>query len=449
MLVVGGDAAGMSSASQARRAAGPDELEIVAFERGPRTSYAACGLPYFVEGLIESPGRLIARTPEQFESNDILVHVRHEVTAIDTAAGTLTVRDLDSGAERTEAWDELVVGTGAVGIRPPLEGIDASGVMQLRVVEDAVEIDRRIRGGLRRAVVVGAGYIGLEVAEALARRGVEVTVLEMADAPMAGTLDPDMAALVTEAVHVAGVDLRLGEAVQGFEVSHGRLTGVAGPSGVLPTELAVLGLGARPNTELAAAAGLPIGPAHGIVVDSRMHTPTDGVWAAGDCVESRHRLTGEPVVVALGTHANKQGRVLGTNVAGGDARFPGVIGTAITRFCETEIGRTGLTEAQAAAAGIEVLATTSKSRTRAHYYPGGTPVTTKLLTRRADGVLLGAQVVGGPGAGKRIDVLATAIWVGMTAEDLSMSDLSYAPPFSPVWDPVALAAGVAARDLRH
>lgn len=311
-----------------------------------------------------------ARTPEQFADNDITVHVHHEVTAIDTAAGTLTVRDLDSGAERTEAWDELVVGTGAVGIRPPLDGIDAEGVMQLRVIEDAVEIDRRIRDGLRRARRGGRRLHRPRGRRSARPAWRQVTVLETADAPMAGTLDPDMAALVTEAVHVAGVDLRLGEAVQGFEVHHGRLTGVVGPSGVLPTELAVLSLGARPNTELAAAAGLPIGPANGIVVDSRMHTPVDGVWSAGDCVESRHRLTGEPVVVALGTHANKQGRVLGTNVAGGDARFPGVIGTAVTRFCETEIGRTGLTEAQAAAAGIEVLATTSKSRSPAHYYPG-------------------------------------------------------------------------------
>ena len=439
----------MSSASQARRLTDPAEVEILAFERGPRTSYAACGLPYFVEGIVGPSERLIARTPEQFAERGIDVHVRHEVTEVDTSRRTVTVRDLGSATERVEAWDELVIGTGAVGIRPPFPGVDADGVLQLRTVDDGIDLNRRIDEGARSAVVVGAGYIGLEVAEALHARGLAVTMLELADTPMAGTLDADMAELVTAAVREAGVDLVLGNGVDGFEQSSDGLTGVVAGSTTVPADIAVLGLGVRANTELAGAAAIPVGDAGGFVVDDRMHTPVDGVWAAGDCVESRNRISGEAMVVALGTHANKQGRVLGSNLGGESATFPGVIGTAVTKFADTEIGRSGLTETDADRLGIDVVCSTARSKTRAGYYPGAEAVTVKLITRRADGVLLGAQIVGGPGAGKRIDTLATAIWCEMNVEDLSMVDLSYAPPMSPVWDPVLLAAGVAARDLHR
>lgn len=444
MVVIGGDAAGMTAASQAVRTARPGEIDVIAFERGPRTSYAACGLPYFVEGLVDSPTRLIARTPEQFAEAGITVHVLHEVTALDTAERTVEVLDLSSGEVRIEGWDELVIATGAEGIVPPLPGIDADGVMQLRTLDDAIEIDRRIRDGARRAVVVGAGYIGLEVVEALAARGLEVSVLELAETPMAGALDADMAELVSDAVRQAGVALRLGEAVVGFERDGGHLSAVLSPASPIAADVAVLGLGVRPNVRLAAASGIPIGDAGGIVVDSSMHTPLDGVWAAGDCVESLHRVTGRQVVIALGTHANRQGRVLGTNLGGGTARFPGVIGTAITKFDDLEIARTGLTESQATAEGIRVSSTVTGSRTKVPYLPGSEAVTVKLVFRDADGVLVGAQVIGGEGAGKRIDTLATAIWAAMTVGELAMVDLSYSPPFSPVFDPVSLAAGKAA-----
>jgi NADPH-dependent 2,4-dienoyl-CoA reductase/sulfur reductase-like enzyme len=444
VVVVGGDAAGMSAASQALRTAGPRDLDIVAFERGPRTSYAACGLPYLVAGEVDSPARLIARTPEQFAEQGIRVHTQHEVVEIDLDGRTVTVRDLFAGDVDQVGWDELVLATGAVGVTPPLDGMDAEGVTQLRTVDDGVALDRRIGEGARRAVVVGAGYIGLEVAEALIGRGMQVSVLELAATPMAGSLDPDMGTVLAEAIRAAGVDLHLGEAVTGFGADQGRLRSVHSAGRELPAEIAVVALGVRPNTKLAADAGIPIGAAGGIVVDDRLHTPVEGVWAAGDCVESFHRVLSEPVVIALGTHANRQGRVLGTNLGGGSARFPGVIGTAITRFVDLEVGRCGLTSEQAQQAGIDADAIVSDSRTRAGYYPGSAPITTRLVYRRTDGVLIGAQVLGGPGAGKRIDTLATAIWVEMTVEELADVDLAYAPPFSPVFDPVSLAAGRAA-----
>lgn len=449
IVVIGGDAAGMTAASQVRRMRTGDELEIIAFERGPRTSYAACGLPYLLEGLVDRPDDLIARTPQEFIERGIDVHVGHNVTAIDTSERTVMVRDLAAGTEHTETWDELVIATGASGITPPLAGIDSDGVFQLRTLDDAAAMEARITAGARNAVVVGAGYIGLEVAEALNARGLSVTMLEMAESPMAATLDADMAEKVTAAVEASGIELRLGAAVTGFEQADGRLTAVATDEASYPADIAVLGLGVKPNSDLAADAGIEVGPTGGIVTDERMHTSTDGVWAGGDCVESTHRITGQPVVVALGTHANKHGRVIGTNLGGGVATFPGVIGTAITKFGELEIGRTGLGQAEAERAGIDVSVSTVTSQTRAHYYPGSAPVTVKTVVRRSDGVLVGSQVLGGPGAGKRIDALATAIWAGMTVEDLSMADLSYAPPFSPVWDPVVFAAGVADKELRR
>lgn len=449
VLVIGGDAAGMSAASQARRMCSAESTRITAFERGPRTSYAACGLPYLVEGLVEDPADLVARSPEEHRERGIDVHVGHEVTSIDLDARNVVVRDLASGEERTEGWDDLVVATGARGIVPPLPGIESEGVQQLRTLDDAAAIEQAIAAGARNAVVVGAGYIGLEVAEALVHRGLAVTVIEMADVPMAGNLDADMAELVAEAVRDAGVDLRLGAAVEGFESVQGRLGAVVAEGTSFDADLAVLGLGVRPNSELAKAAGLEVGPTGGIVVDETMNAGVPGVWAGGDCVQSTHRITGEPVVIALGTHANKHGRIIGTNIAGGNATFPGVIGTAITKFADTEIGRTGIGEREADRAGIDVVISRSTSRTRAGYYPGGSPITVKLSVRSDDGVLVGAQVVGGPGSGKRIDALATAIWAGMTVDDLAMADLSYAPPFSPVWDPVVFAAGVADTKLRR
>jgi NADPH-dependent 2,4-dienoyl-CoA reductase/sulfur reductase-like enzyme len=447
LVIIGGDAAGMSAAAQARRMKSVDELEIVAFERSSRTSYAACGLPYLVGGFVTSPDSLVARTPKQHRARGIDVQTRHEVIAIDVNASSVTVRDLDSGRESALLYDELLIATGASGIAPRWPGIDAKGVLQLRTLDDAAEVERLLVAGARRAVVVGAGYIGLEVAEALLERGLHVTVVERLDAPMGAVLDADMATDVAAAMRSAGIDLRLGTAVTGFSVDGGRVTAVETAAGAVPADIVVIGLGVRPNAELARAAGIGVGESGGIMVDDHMRTDTPHVWAAGDCVESHHRMTGQSVVVALGTHANKQGRVVGTNMAGGDAAFGGVLGTAITRFRDMEIGRTGLSEREAAAAGMVAKGVTTEASSRAHYYPGAQPMKIKMVVERGTGRLLGAQIVGGADAGKRIDVLATALWNGMTVAEMAGMDLSYAPPFSPVWDPVLLAAGKAAAEL--
>jgi NADPH-dependent 2,4-dienoyl-CoA reductase/sulfur reductase-like enzyme len=448
LVVIGGDAAGMSAVSQARRRRGPDDLEIVVFERGRHTSYSACGIPYLVADVVHDAEQLIARRPEVFRSRFATeVHLRHEVVGIDLDRRVLTVRDLVAGGERDEPFDHLMVATGATPVRPKLPGADADGIFGVQVLDDGVALRRRLdRKDVRRAVVVGAGYIGLEMAEALVQRGVEVTVVEQAPQPMA-TLDPDMGSLVADAMRRLGIVLRLGESVTGFDTAEGSVGAVVTTAGTLPADLVVLGLGVRPNSGLAAEAGVAVGATGGIVTDRRMRTSAPGVWAAGDCVETFHRVSRRPVTIALGTHANKQGRVAGINIGGGYATFPGVVGTAVTKICGLEIARTGLGEAEATAAGFATEAVVVESTTRAGYFPGAAVMQTKLIVERRSGRLLGAQIVGEENAGKRIDALAIALWNEMTVEEMTGLDLAYAPPFSPVWDPVLIAARKAAERL--
>ena len=438
--MIGGDAAGMSAAAQARRRRGADELSIVAFERGRATSYSACGIPYWIGGLVDSEQALIARTPEQHRAGGIDVRMRTEVTAIDLDRRVVRWRDLEEGTEGDEPFDALHYAAGSVPMRPPVPGIDAAGVYGVQVLDDGVDLRRELEAGVRRDVVVGGGYIGLEIAEACQRRGLEVTVVDRSEQPV-GTFDPDVGAYLADAVRGLGIELVLGDGVVEIGTTDGRASCVVTASGrELPADLVVLGLGVRPNVRLAQVAGVPVGPSGGLVVDARMRTPAEGVWAAGDCVESVHRLSGQRVVVALGTHANKQGRVAGINLGGGYATFRGVIGTAITQVCDLEVARTGLSSAEADAAGYAYVTAVVDSTTKAGYMPDAQPVRLKLLAERRSGRLLGAQLVGKQGSAKRIDVLAVAVWNEMAVDELLGLDLSYAPPFSPVWDPVLIAA---------
>ncbi len=441
LVVIGGDAAGMSAASQARKRRGPDELAIVAFERGRHTSYSACGIPYWIGGTVDDLADLVSRSPEEHRRNGIDVRTRTEVVGIDLDERTVRARDLEAGREYDEPFDDLVYAAGSVPMRPPVPGIDAPGVYGVQTLDDGAALRAALDGGARRVVIVGGGYIGLEVAEACQVRGIDVTVVDLAATPI-GTFDPDVGRYIADAVRTIGVDLVLSDGVAEIETGDGgRAVAVRTGSGRrLPADVVVLGLGVRPNVALAREAGIPLGPSGGIAVDHRMRTQVEGVWAAGDCVESIHRLSGQRVVVALGTHANKQGRVAGINLGGGYATFPGVIGTAITKLCDLEVARTGLSEREADEAGYKFVTAVVDSTTRAGYFPGAAPIRLKLLAEQRTGRLLGAQIVGREDAAKRIDVLATAIWNEMDVDEILSLDLSYAPPFSPVWDPVLIAA---------
>ncbi|MBQ1046403.1 MULTISPECIES: FAD-dependent oxidoreductase [unclassified Micromonospora] len=443
MIVIGGDAAGMSAASQARRRRDRSDLEIVAFERGHFTSYSACGIPYWVSGVVQERDQLVARTPATFRDEfDIEVRTRHEVTAIDLDRREVLARDLDGGGEVRAGFDTLVYATGASPVQPDWTRDDVAGVFGVQTLDDGAALIDWLESEPRprRAVVVGGGYVGVEMAEALVQRGLSVQLVEQADQPMA-TVDPDMGELVAEAMRATGIGVRTGLTVTGLEERDGRISAVVTDEGPVPADVVVLGLGVRPNTALAEAAGLPIGPSGGVRTDRRMRVPgAPGVWAAGDCVESLHRVSGMPVHVPLGTHANKQGRVAGINIGGGYATFPGVIGTAVTKVCDLEVGRTGLRERDALEAGFEFVTVLAQSTNRAGYYPGSRPMTVKLLAERPSGRLLGAQIVGWSEAAKRIDALAVALWNGMTVDEMTALDLGYAPPYAPVWDPVLIAA---------
>ncbi|MDX5569378.1 FAD-dependent oxidoreductase [Streptomyces sp. ID05-04B] len=442
LVVIGGDAAGMSAASRARRLKGPEELEIVAFERGHFTSYSACGIPYWVGGDVAGRDDLVARTPKEHRARGIDLRLRTEVTEIDVAGRRVRARAVDSGACSWTSYDKLVVATGARPVRPDLPGADAAGVHGVQTLDDGQAlIDTLSRARGRRAVVVGAGYIGVEMAEALINRGYEVTVVNRGSEPMS-TLDPDMGRLVHVAMEAMGIAMvNDAEVTEVCTTRDGRVRAVRTEDAEYPADVVVLGIGVRPETALAQAAGLPVGGHGGLLTDLAMRVRGhQEIWAGGDCVEVLDLVSGQERHIALGTHANKHGQVIGANVAGGYATFPGVVGTAVSKVCELEIARTGLREKDAHRAGLRFETVTVESTSRAGYYPGASPMTVKMLAERRTGRLLGVQIVGREGAAKRVDVAAVALTAGMTVEQMTSLDLGYAPPFSPVWDPVLVAA---------
>ncbi|MEU3096253.1 FAD-dependent oxidoreductase [Streptomyces sp. NPDC006967] len=450
LVVIGGDAAGMSAASQARRLRGPDELEIVAFERGHFTSYSACGIPYWVSGDVPDRDRLIARTAGEHRARDIDLRLRTEVTEIDVDRGRVRARDVDSGAESWTSYDKLVIATGARPVRPDLPGMDAPGVHGVQTLDDGQALlDTLARTRGRRAVVVGAGYIGVEMAEAMIKRGYEVTVVNRGKEPMA-TLDPDMGRLVHRAMEGMGITMvNEAEVTKLLTGDDGHVRAVATERAEYPADVVVLGIGVRPETSLARAAGLPLGDSGGLLTDRSMRVRGhENIWAGGDCVEVLDLVSGQQRHIPLGTHANKHGQIIGANAGGGYATFPGVVGTAVSKVCDLEIARTGLREKDALRVGLRFESVTIESTSRAGYYPNASPMTVKMLAELRTGRLLGVQIVGHEGAGKRVDIAAVALTAGMTVDRMTALDLGYAPPFSPVWDPVQVAARKAATKIR-
>lgn len=434
LCVIGGDAAGMSAASQVRRSS--PEIEVVVFEMGTDVSYAACGIPYFIAGLIPAIEDLIARSANVFREQGIDLRLRSEIKSIDLDSRILEVWNHDSSSGYKEPFDLLLIATGAQALMPP--GFEPAhpvhSLNDARGLDDLIHSDRP-----ERVVVAGGGYIGLEMAEAFRIRGVETHMVEMQEHVMP-TLDPDMATFVEEALEKAGVVLHLGAGISEILSEGGRVTSVIAGESEISCDLVVAGLGSRPRSELAGEAGIELGQSGAIAVNHEQQTSAEGVYAAGDCSEVYHLVRERWVNIHLGTIANKTGRVAGLNISGGHARFPGVVGTAMSRICETEVARTGLSEREAIADGRAYATATVTTSTRAHYYPGAGKMHLKMLADPETRQILGTQIVGLDGAAKRIDVLATAITMGMTVEQVVDLDLSYAPPFSSVWDPVQVVA---------
>jgi NADPH-dependent 2,4-dienoyl-CoA reductase/sulfur reductase-like enzyme len=450
LVVIGGCAAGMSAASKARRL-NPD-LEIVVYERTGFVSYGSCGLPYYVSGLIDDHNTLVVRTPAQFAKRDIEVHLHHEVTEVDTENRRVLVEDLFERGSATrgryESYDKLLVATGGRPIMLPDFSLgDLAGVFVMRAVEDGVATRDFVQHERpKKAVIIGAGYIGLEMAESFHELGLETTVIGRPPQVLK-RFDAEMAQMVQEELEGKGIRLSLGDEVKALEGDlQGRVRRVVSSKGAFEADLVLLAMGVRPNAGMAEGAGVALGETGAIATDPQMRTNLPDVFAAGDCAEAHHRMTGRGETIPLGTTANKQGRVAGTNLGGGQAEFEGIVGTAITKVLDVYAALTGLSEKEARALGYRVQSTTIQAGSRAHYYPGGRPMHVKLVVEEGSGRLLGGQIVGDEGAGLRIDVLATALHQGMTIEELARLDLAYVPPMAPVWDPLLVAANVALKE---
>jgi NADPH-dependent 2,4-dienoyl-CoA reductase/sulfur reductase-like enzyme/rhodanese-related sulfurtransferase len=442
ILIVGGGAVGPKAASRARRL--DPEADIKIIEAGKFVSYGACGMPYYVSGDVKTADELLVRTPEYFREQlavDVLLET--EALSIDRSARTVLCRD-STGREFPLPYDVLVLATGARPFVPPLEGRDLSGVFKLKDIPDMLSIAEYVKKEEpRRAAIIGAGLIGMEMAEAFRTKGMSVTVIEMLDWPLPALLDEEMASIVSRHVDDQGVRLILSQKAQRFEGTQGgRVKKLATDAEAIDCDIALVSIGVRPETSLAAQAGLEIGPTRAIAVNEYLQTSDPAIYAGGDCVECRHLVTGRPVFVPLGSTANKHGRVIGTNVAGGRDTFAGIAGTAIAKVFDIAVGRTGLTEKEAREAGFEVVSSIVSPTDIAHYYPGAKRVTLKLLADSRNGRVLGAQCVGHGEVAKRIDVIATAISGRLDVKALADLDLAYAPPFSPAMDAIHHAANV-------
>ena len=439
-LIIGGDAAGMSAAMQIRRRQ-PD-WAVTVLERGTFTSFAACGIPYLIAGDVRALDDLVVVSPEAFRRDrGVDVRTRWEAVGLDVATRTVTARTPNGDVELS--YDRLLLATGAEPILPPWAGAHLEGVSALRNLTDAERLLRRLHSPVRRVVIIGAGYVGLEMTEAFRRRDFDVTVVEKQAGVMGGA-EVKVTDLVRSELGAHGVDLRLNTTVEGFEGTGGQLRAVATDRGAINADLALVSLGVRPCTSLARSAGIEVGPSGAIRVDDRQCTSADAVYAAGDCAEAWHRVLRQPAYVPLALGANRQGRVAGANMAGGTDRFPGVVGSAVSRVFDLALGRCGIDERAADGGGIAVRSAEATAGSRAHYMPDNDDVWVKILFREDDHRVVGATLAGHDQClGKRCDILATAVTAGMTVQDVADLDLSYSPPFSPVWDPVLQVANKA------
>lgn len=447
VVIVGGVAGGATAAARIRRL--DEQAEIVVFERSGYVSYANCGLPYYIGGVIEDPEELTLQTPESFFARfRITMKVRHEVTAIHPDRRTVTVRDLEAGTEFEEAYDKLLLSPGAKPTQPRLPGAGLDNLFTLRTVEDTLRIREYIdQKQPRSAVLAGGGFISLELAENLRELGMEVTIVQRPRQLM-HPFDPDMAALIHSEARRHGVRLALGHTVEGFEAKDGGVDVLLQDGPPLHADLVVMAIGVTPDTALARAAGLELGLKGSIVVNDRMETSVPDIYAVGDAVQVKHFVTGRDTLIALAGPANKQGRIAADNICGGDSRYTGSQGSSVLKVFDMTAAVTGLNETNARAAGLAADAVVLSPMSHAGYYPGGRVMTMKVVFERETGRLLGGQIVGYEGVDKRIDVLATAIRAGMTAVELKDLDLAYAPPYSSAKDPVNMAGFMVENLLR-
>lgn len=433
LVVIGGTAAGLSAASKAKRL--DPSIEVEVYEKSGYISYGACGLPYFIGDLIDNPDDLISLTPEKALKRGMTVKTKHEVTSIDRKEKTVTVKDLATGECFVRSYDKLMLATGARALRPDLGG----PVHTLRTVEDGIEIKRQAYKA-RFVVIIGAGFIGLELSEELTNLGVKVTLVEMEERILP-SLPEEYSAKILSTLRENQIEVRTGTSVASINAD-GTVTTSRGER--LPADFVIAAIGVTPASELAREAGLELGLKGAVKVNSRMQTSDRDIYAAGDVAETRHLVTGKPCYVPLGTHANKAGRVAGTNIGGSYATFPGVLGSQVTKVFGLYIAMTGITAKELPGA-VESSVT---KEDKASYYPGGKSNSINLVFDRGSGRLLGAQAIGGESIAGRVNVLAAAITAGMTVSELNDVDFVYSPSVAPVYDPLSIAASQAMRKVR-
>ena len=438
VIIVGGVAGGATAAARIRRL--DERAQIIIFERSGYISYANCGLPYYVGGVITDPQELTLQTPERFDKRfRIDVRVHHEVTAIDPERKCVTVRNLETGSVFTESYDKLLLSPGAKPVMPRMKGTTGERIFTLRTVEDTLRIRQFVeQAHPRTAVLAGGGYIGLEMAENLTGLGVQVTIVQRPQ-QLLSPLDADMACLVHAKLRSKGIRLMLGSTVTGFEHDSQQVTTLLDGQEPLHADMVLLAIGVTPDTALAKEAGLRLGIKESIAVNDRMETSHPDIYAVGDAVEVRHAVTGQRALISLAGPANKQARIAADNICGLCSRYTGAQGSSVLKLFDMTIATTGIKEAQAIASGMDCDAVVLSPGSHASYYPGATVMTMKVIYERGTLRLLGAQIIGRDGVDKRIDVLATAIHAGLTATQLCELDLAYAPPYSSAKDPVNMA----------
>jgi len=439
-IIIGGVAAGMSAASRARRLR-PD-IEILVFQRSEYVSYIACGMPYLISGKVKSIDSLVVYDARFFqEKRNINVFSHHDVLRIFPQRKTILVRNNQTAEEKEHSYDKLLIATGARPGVPGIKGKELKGIFTIRLLEDGRTIKEYIKNNSpRMGLVLGAGSIGMEMTEAFTESGIKVTVVDSMP-NILGTMDDEITEIIEQELKENDVTLIKSKTVKEFTGEDTIVKKAILDSGEpIDTGIVLIGAGIKPNSEIAADAGIELGSTGAIRVNEKMETSIPDIYAAGDCAEAYHLVYGRNVYLPLGTTSNKQGRIAGENMAGGDASFPGIVGTSIFKVFNLEVGRTGISEKDAISWGIGYVSGIIDHSSRSHYYPGATPVRVKLVAEKETGRLLGAQVAGKDLAAKRIDVFATAISAGMTVRQLRELDLGYAPPFAPAYDPVLIAA---------
>ncbi|MGA2671401.1 MAG: FAD-dependent oxidoreductase [Dehalococcoidia bacterium] len=442
ILVIGGTACGPKAAARARRC--DPEAQITIIEQSPYISSATCGLPYYIDGIIPNQDSLTVRGPRYFKqvlNIDVLVSTR--ALSIDRSSRKVQILDMATNSTSALEYDKLVLATGTSPVVPDIPGVKLAGIHTLSNITDAVAVKKYLTPEIKQATIIGAGLIGMEMAESLASLGVGVTVVEMKDWLLPSLLDFEMAAYVEKQARQKGVKFLFGQRVTGFEGdSAGRVFRVMTAKGQVASDIVILAIGVRPNISLAMESKLEIGEKGGIKVNQFLQTSDPAIYAGGDCVENIHRVTGQPVLVPLGSTANKHGRIIGTNITGGKDPFPGVLGTSAVKIFDTNVACTGLNESGARENSYDILTCLVPGEEHARYYPGAKEILIKLIAEKNSGKVLGGQIVGPGEAVKRVDVLASSITFGATVDDLANLDLAYAPPYNNAMDPLHNAANV-------